>query len=185
LIPRFFCPIKLFELRRNCRREQTCTVVNVSSTGEGLSSLIQILHDKGLPPSNRDRRVCNPRQTALRCDTRAAVHLLRLCDSRLDLEKKYLTAGMWYTLSEAFRRREGMREVAMEELTPCSQEAASMASRDPVSCPTTVATLRISFVVLCNDGDHGRTMTGPTVTLQMLESSPPDEDLCTHCIVKL
>jgi hypothetical protein len=121
-----------------------------------LELMAKIIHDKGLPPSNRDRRACKSRQDRAALRHCAAVHLLRLCDSRLGLEKEFLTPGMWHTLSEAFLDEERVvREVVMEELALMLSGSGIYGVEGSRLPPQSPALRFVSLVVLCTDGDHG------------------------------
>jgi hypothetical protein len=118
--------------------------------------ITQILRDKGLPPSNRDRRACKSRQDRAALRQCAAVHLLRLCDSRLGLEKANLTTVMWHTLGGVFLDEERVvREAVMEELS-FLLSGNGIYGPEGSSFPTSPPALRfVALVVLCTDGDHG------------------------------
>jgi hypothetical protein len=123
--------------------------------------MAQILHDKGLPPSNRDRRAYKSRQDRAALRHCAAVHLLRLCDSRLGLEKKFLTWEMWHTLSEAFLDEERVvREVTMAELSLMLSGSGIYGVEGSHLPPQTPALRFVSLVVFCTDGDHGADQDG-------------------------
>ena len=64
--------------------------------------LAQLIRDHGVPASNRDRKECRARQEQAAIRQCAAIQLLRLCDSNLGLEDKYLTNHMWHILSSIF-----------------------------------------------------------------------------------
>jgi hypothetical protein len=119
-------------------------------------TLIQILGDKGLPPSERDRLRCRTRQDRAALRRCACVHILRLCDPRLGLEKKYLTPTMWHTLSESLLDDErAVRETIMEELASYLQ-GIGMYGKEQTALPSQAPPLRfVALVTLCSDGDHG------------------------------
>lgn len=119
------------------------------------SVLSQILRDHGMPPSSRDRQYCNARQDRAALRQCAAIHLLRLCDTRLGLDQKHLTIQRWHILSSILLDDERVvRTAVMQELGLMltgngkyseSKGIKSMAPR-----------LRfLAFLVLCSDGDHG------------------------------
>lgn len=115
----------------------------------------QILRDKGMPPSSRDRRHCKARQDRAALRQCAATYLLRLCDTRLGLEKKYLTSNLWHILSESFLDEEFVvRQAVVEEFSHMLQGSGVYGpalSRAQAKPPT----LRmLSFISLCSDG-HG------------------------------
>lgn len=149
--------------------------------------MTQILHDKGLPPSNRDRRACKSRQDRAALRHCAAVHLIRLCDSRLGLEKKYLTSGMWHTLSEAFLDEERVvREVAMEELS-LMLSGSGIYGVEGSRLPAQTPALRfVSLVVLCTDGDHGADHDGANGNAANVgKLATQTKTSVLHCIVNL
>jgi len=116
--------------------------------------LTQIIRDQGLPPSNRDHRACKPRHDRAALRQCAAIHLLRLCDSRLGLEKRYLSLSAWHTLGEAFLDEDFfVREAVMNEYCNFLQSGPVYGSK--VSRPHVPALRFIAFMVLCSDGDHG------------------------------
>jgi hypothetical protein len=77
----------------------------------------QILRDQGFPPSSRDRKSCSLRQDRAALRQCAAVHLFRLCDTRLGLDQKYLTTERWQYLASSLLDDERIvRKIAIEEL---------------------------------------------------------------------
>lgn len=123
--------------------------------------LTQILRDKGLPPSNRDRRACKARQDRAALRQCVAVHLFRLCDARLGLEKTHLTTGMWHTLSEALLDEERVvREAVMEELSLMLSGSGIYGFEGSRLQPQPPALRFSALVVLCTDGDHGADHAG-------------------------
>ena len=118
--------------------------------------LIQLLRDEGLPPSNHDRKLCGARQDRAALRQCASIHILRLCDPRLGLDKKCLTPAMWHILSESFLDDERVvREAVMVELMSYLRgmgvygtELSKFQSKAPP--------LRfLALICLCSDGDHG------------------------------
>jgi hypothetical protein len=184
-----FVRSSLLELRRNpsSSSRRVLSSPSPAQVKQIFEFLIQILHDKGLPPSNRDRRACKSRQDRAALRHCAAVHLLRLCDSRLDLEKKYLTAGMWHTLSEAFLDEERVvREVAMEELT-LMLSGSGIYGVEGSRLPAQTPSLRfVSLVILCTDGDHGADHDGANGNAANVgKLSTQTKTSVLNCIVKL
>ena len=118
--------------------------------------LIQLLQDKGLPPSSHDRRLCRARQDRAALRQCATIQILRLCDPRLGLEQKYVSPAKWHTLSESFLDEErSVREAVIAELAAYltgvgvyGSEKSNLQSKAP--------SLRfVALVCLCSDGDHG------------------------------
>jgi len=80
--------------------------------------LINIIQDSGLPPSSRDRRECKGTKERAALRESATLNLLRLCDSRLKLESKYLSTKMWHILGGCFLDEEkSVRGSIMNELS--------------------------------------------------------------------
>ncbi|VEU41959.1 unnamed protein product [Pseudo-nitzschia multistriata] len=115
----------------------------------------QILRDQGLPPSSRDRDVCSFRQDRAALRQCAAIHLFRLCDTRLGLDQKHLTTERWHTLASSLLDDEPVvRKAAMEEfgLMITGHGKFSTAYGMGVMAP------RLRFVamsVFCIDGSQG------------------------------
>lgn len=79
-------------------------------------TLSQILDDGGMAPSFRDRKACSHRQCRAALRRTAAIWLLRLCETRLGLDQKYLTTPRWHILAGSFLDDEGaVREGIMSE----------------------------------------------------------------------
>ena len=119
--------------------------------------LSQILRDEGLPPSTQDRRDCRMRQDRAALRQCAAIHLLRLCDTRLYLDQTHLTAARWHTLSTAFLDDERVvRDNVMEELGYMLTGNGKYGKCHGWSRPSMAPRLRfLAMIVLCTDGDHG------------------------------
>ena len=85
--------------------DQTKSVIKLPSS-QHISSvfnvLINVIQDSGLPPSSRDRHECKGTRERAALRECAALNLLRLCDSRLKLESKYLSPKMWHVLGGCF-----------------------------------------------------------------------------------
>ena len=115
--------------------------------------LHQILRDKGLPPSSRDRRHCRSRQDRSALREFAAISLFRLSDVRLELERKYLSPVMWHTLASSLLDEEQtVRSSVMEELN------AMLTGQDkyrPEGSATGASLRFVAMVTLCCDADHG------------------------------
>jgi hypothetical protein len=184
-----FVRSSVLELRRN-PSSSTLRVPSSPSPAQVkqiFELMTQILHAKGLPPSNRDRRACKSRQDRAALRNCAAVHLLRLCDSRLGLEKKYFTSGMWHTLSEAFLDEERVvREVVMEELS-LMLSGSGIYGVEGSRLPAQTPALRfVSLVVLCTDGDHGADHDGANGNAANVgKLATQTKTSVLHCIVNL
>lgn len=125
-------------------------------TNKIFSLLTQILSDKGLPPSNRDRRACKSRGDRGALRQCAAIHLLRLCDPRLCLEKKHLTLGMWHTLGEAFLDSDPYaREAVLKEFSQFLVGNGVYGSGGSPFSAQAPALRFVAFITLCSDGAHG------------------------------
>eukprot|EP00529_Nitzschia_sp_RCC80_P005038 CAMPEP_0113469014 /NCGR_PEP_ID=MMETSP0014_2-20120614/15670_1 /TAXON_ID=2857 /ORGANISM="Nitzschia sp." /LENGTH=904 /DNA_ID=CAMNT_0000361457 /DNA_START=1 /DNA_END=2715 /DNA_ORIENTATION=- /assembly_acc=CAM_ASM_000159 len=84
--------------------------------GKLFDTLSQILQDGGSAPSSRDRKTCSLRQCLAALRRTAAVWLLRLCETRLGLESKFLSTSRWNTLAGAFLDDEAaVREAVTNE----------------------------------------------------------------------
>lgn len=118
--------------------------------------LSRILRDDGMPPSSHDRKECRLRQERAALRQSAAIHLLRLCDSRLGLERSHLTPARWHNLSTAFLDDERVvRDKMMEELGLLLTGNGKY-KKSPGTGMAMAPKLRfLAFVVLCTDGDHG------------------------------
>lgn len=115
----------------------------------------QVIRDHGLPPSTRDRRFCKSRQDRAALRQSAAIHLMRLCDARLGLERRFLSPVMWETLGHVFLDEERVvRGSIIEELTQFLQGQGPY-GLSAFSRPPKPPSLRfLSYLVLCTDGDH-------------------------------
>jgi hypothetical protein len=113
--------------------------------------LHQILQDKGLPPSTHDRRECKSRQDRAALRECAAIHILRLCDGRLQLEKKFLSDGMWHTFSGVLLDEEkGVRDAVIAELSEMLIGKGKYCQGGAAMAPS----LRfLALTALCADGD--------------------------------
>ena len=96
--------------------------------------LVQILRDNGLPPNDRDRKKCDTRQERAALRQVAGIHLLRLCDSRLGLEKLCLSTAMWYSLGEAFwMKKRWFASASSTSFPTCSRARACLEWKAPKS----------------------------------------------------
>jgi len=85
--------------------------------GQVFKIFSQILRDQGMPPSSRDHKSCSLRQERAALRQCAAIHLFRLCDTRLGLDQKYLTTQRWHNLASSFLDDEPVvRKAVMGEL---------------------------------------------------------------------
>jgi hypothetical protein len=122
--------------------------------------LTQLLRDHGLPPSTHDRKDCRMRQDRAALRQVAATHLLRLCDARLSLDKKFLAPPRWHTLSGAFLDEKVVRDKVMEEL---GLMLTGHGKYGKVNGATQAMAPRLRFlalIALCTDGDHGADHSG-------------------------
>lgn len=113
--------------------------------------LSQLLDDHGLALSSQDRKDCKLRQDRAALRQYASVNLLRLCDRRLGLEKKYLSVPKWHTLSTTCLDDERVvREAFFEEL-------GNLYTGEQKYGPGAVAPNHrfLALMSLCVDGDHG------------------------------
>jgi hypothetical protein len=118
--------------------------------------LSQILRDKGLPPSTRDRQFCKTRQDRAALRQCATIYLLRLSDSRIGLENKFMTSSMWHALSESFLDEElVVREAAMKELSQLLIGAGVYGMEMSKQLPRVPSLRFLALASLCSDGDHG------------------------------
>lgn len=117
--------------------------------------LSQILRDQGMPPSSRDRQLCSARQDRAALRQCAAIHLFRLCDTRLGLDQKYLTSQRWHFLSFALLDDERVvRTAVMQELGLMFTGNGMYGNSKGVE-PMAPRLRFLAFLVLCTDGDHG------------------------------
>lgn len=117
--------------------------------------LSQMISDHGVPPSDHDRKECKAPQDRAALRQSAAISLLRLCDPRLGLDRKFLTTERWHTLASIFLDDDqGVRDAVMTELSLMLTghgKFGKCGKQGPM-----VPLLRlVAFVVLCVDGEHG------------------------------
>jgi len=114
--------------------------------------LHQILQDRGLPPSTVDRRSCKTRQDRAALRECAAVHMFRLCDPRMQLDKRFFTNSMWYTLSGLLLDEErSVRNGVITELSDMLTGKGKYCQGGAAMAPS----LRfLALIVLCADGDN-------------------------------
>ena len=90
---------------------------SVDLIGQFFHILSQILRDQGLPPSSRDRQLCNLRRDRAALRQCAAINTFRLCDTRLGLDQKHLTTERWHYLASVLLDDERVvRKAIVEEL---------------------------------------------------------------------
>ncbi len=85
--------------------KKTRSILSKSSLdliGQVFNTLSQILRDKGLPPSSRDRKLCSLGQDKAALRQCAAINLFRLCDTRLGLDQRFLSTERWHYLASSF-----------------------------------------------------------------------------------
>jgi len=128
---------------------------SVDIIGKVFDILSQILRDQGMPPSSRDRELSNLRQDRAALRQCAAIHLFRLCDTRLGLDQKFLTTQRWHLLASSLLDDERVvRKSVMEEL------GLMLTGHEKYSTKLGMGTMapRLRFVamsVFCIDGSHG------------------------------
>lgn len=125
------------------------------------SILCQIMEDGGLPPASRDRRECKSRQDRAGLRKCAAINLLRLCDNRLKLQKKFLSTERWHTLAGSLLDEErSVRSGVMEELGFMLACMGPYAANDTYSVTMPPDLRFVAMVSLCVDVDHGAGHSG-------------------------
>lgn len=118
--------------------------------------LIQILQNKGLPVSTRDRRHCRGYRDRAALRQLAATRILRLCDGRLCLEQKFLSPQMWHALSESFLDEDFcVRHAVIDELSSLLTGNEWNGMQRTKLYPKPPALRFLSLITLCSDGDHG------------------------------
>jgi hypothetical protein len=125
-----------------------------NSTETFFHGLSCIVRDEGMPPSSRDKKFFGLRQDRAALRQYAAIHLLRLCDTRLGLDQKYLTTQRWHLLAGVFLDDERVvRSAVMEELgemLTANGKYASVPGQQAMA-----PRLRfLAYTVLCTDGEH-------------------------------
>lgn len=145
---------------------RTCHLRKISISVEALETddlatqvfgvLTQILRDRGLPPSSRDRRVCKARQDRAALRQCAGVQLIRLCDQRLGFESKFLTPTFCRILGDTFLDEERIvRESMVKELS-CLLSGNGVFGLEGSGTKPQPPPLRcLAWTTLCSDGDHG------------------------------
>lgn len=128
---------------------------SVDLIGKVFDILSQILRDQGLPPSTRDRKMCSLRQDRAALRQCAAIHLFRLCDTRLGLDQSFLTTQKWHILASILLDDELIvRKAVIEELGLMLTGTGKYSTR----LGMTIMAPRLRFVamsVFCVDGSHG------------------------------
>jgi len=117
--------------------------------------LSNILRDRGMPPSSKDRKACRLRQDRAALRQCAAINLFRLCDTRLGLDQKYLTPERWHYLASSLLDEDlVVRRASIEELGlmfTCNGKFAATQGLGAMAP-------RLRFVamsVFCIDGSQG------------------------------
>jgi len=117
--------------------------------------LSKILRDQGLPPSSKDRKACRLGQDRAALRQCAGINLLRLCDTRLGLDQKYLTTERWHYLASSLLDEDlVVRKAVIEELglmITCNGKFAATQGLGAMAP-------RLRFVamsVFCIDGSQG------------------------------
>jgi len=140
-------------------------VPSVSHIAQIFEMLAHVLRDRGLPPSNRDRRDCKDRQDRAALRQCCALQLFRLCDRRLairvgnglkNLQENFLSIPMWHTLAGSLLDEEhAVRESAIEELSNMQLGKGYFAASQEVDAMA--PSLRfVAMSVFCADGDGHR-----------------------------
>ena len=138
--------------------KKTRSILSKSSLdliGQVFHILSQLLRDKGLPPSSRDRKLCSLGQDKAALRQCAAINLFRLCDTRLGLDQRFLSTERWHYLASVFLDEDlVVRKAVMAEfgmMITCHGKFA------PTSGLGAMAP-RLRFVamsVFCVDGSQG------------------------------
>ena len=124
--------------------------------GKVFDILSQILRDQGMPPSSRDRKMCSLRQDLAALRQCAAIHLFRLCDTRLGLDQKFLTTEKWGILASSLLDDECVvRKAVMEELGLMLTGHGKYATKLGMGMPMAPRLRFVAMSVLCIDGSHG------------------------------
>ncbi len=117
--------------------------------------LSNILRDRGMPPSAKDRKACRLRQDRAALRQCAATNLFRLCDTRLGLDQKYLTPERWHYLASSLLDEDlAVRRAIIDELGlmfTCNGKFAATQGLGAMAP-------RLRFVamsVFCIDGSQG------------------------------
>lgn len=146
--------------------------------------LCQIIEDGGLPPATRDRRDCEARQDRAALRKCAAIHLLRLCDSRTRLEATYLTHARWHVLAGSLLDEEkSVRDGIMEEL---SMMLTGKGAYRPSGSTFAPGLRFLAMVTLCTDMDHGAAHSGANGNAANVgKRSVTMKTAAMHCIIGL
>lgn len=106
--------------------------------------LAKIIEDGGVPPSSVNGRYCKTEEDRAELRRCAAVNLIKLCDSGLGLETKYLSPQMWHVLSSSLLDRDStVRGAVMEELSTLYSGKFMPSLRF------------VALITLCVDGEPG------------------------------
>ncbi len=118
------------------------------------STLTKII-EEGISHSSVNGRYCKTAKDQAELRRSAAVNLLRLCDSNLQLEVKYLTPRMWHILSSALADKDKLiSSSVMEELLAMYTGSGKFRANN--STPMAPSLRFVSLVTLCADSDgHG------------------------------
>jgi len=173
------------------RRRSSSSIEGISpdfldQARQSFSLLTQILSDNGLPPSNRDRRACKSRWDRAALRQSAATNLLRLCDPRLGLEKKYLSLSMWHTLGEAFLDEElSVRKAVLEEYANLLEGKNSYGEEVSHVKPGPPGLRFVALIALCSDGDHGQDHDAANGNAANVGKLVPTKRASLACVNKL
>jgi hypothetical protein len=119
------------------------------------AALTQIVRDKGIPPSSRDRKSFKVRQDFAALRQCAAITLMSLCDTRTGLDTTFLTTDRWQCLAGIFLDDESaVRASVVKEL---GMMLTGTGKYGPFMNQGAMAPrLRfLAFITLCVDAEHG------------------------------
>ena len=149
--------------------------------------LTQILRGKGLPPNDRDRSKCDSRQERAALRQVAAINLLRLCDTRLGLEKICLSTDMWHTLGGAFLDEEKIvRESVMEEFTHMLKGTGVFGLEESKQQAAAPSLRFVAFVCLCVDSDSSQSSLAANASAAILGNATASvKSAASTCVTSL
>ena len=134
------------------------------------TTLTKIIEDGGIPPSSVNGRYCKTVKDQAFLRRSAAVNLLRLCDSNLQLEATYLTPRMWHILSSALLDKDtSVRASVMEELSAMYSGRGKFRALN--SAPMAPSLRFVSLVALCADGDGQNVKNAATSVIKQLRTT--------------
>jgi hypothetical protein len=134
------------------------------------TTLTKIIEDGGIPPSSVNGRYCKTVKDQAFLRRSAAVNLLRLCDSNLQLEATYLTPRMWHILSSALLDKDtSVRASVMEELSAMYSGRGKFRALN--SAPMAPSLRFVSLVALSADGDGQNVKNAATSVIKQLRTT--------------